>query len=415
MTAAEGRPLLAGRALALAGVLLVAINLRTAVSALSPIFADIGHDIPLGSVGVGVLGTLPPICFALFGLLTPVFQRHLRLESLLLIALVAMVLGDLGRALSGSYLALALFSTLTFAAMGTGNVVLPPLVKKYFPDRIGLVTSLYATAMAIFSLLPPLIAVPVSDAAGWRVSVGLWSVFALAAVFPWLVLFVRDRRATPNARVASVEGVISEPDAQLVGRVWRSGLAWALAVMFGITSFNVYAFFAWLPEILNDTAGVDAAQAGALLALYLTVGVPLSLVVPVLAARLKNIGVLVYVGALFYVLGNLGLLLLPATATWLWIVFCGIGPLLFPLSLVLVNLRTRTQAGSVALSGFMQGVGYLVGAAGPLLVGILHQATGSWTLPLLLLAATGPVILVAGLIVARPRLLEDGWHRGRAT
>jgi CP family cyanate transporter-like MFS transporter len=411
VTALAPRPLWAGRALALFGVLLVAINLRTAVAALSPIFSDIGVDIPLGSLGIGVLGTLPPLCFAVFGLLTPLFQRHLRLESLLLVALGAMVLGDVGRGLSNSYWMLAVSSVVTFAGMGTGNVLLPPLVKKYFPDRIGLITSLYATVMALFSLFPPLVAVPLSDATNWRVSVSVWAVFSLIAVLPWIGLLMRDRRANPPAVVSTVEGVIAEPGAELIGRTWHSSLAWALGIMFGITSLNVYAFFAWLPELLVDSAGVDPAQAGTLLALYSGIGIPLSLVVPIIASRLTNISVLVWIGGVCYVIGDLGLLLSPSTATWLWIVLAGTGPLLFPLSLVLINLRTRTQAGSVALSGFMQGIGYTIGAVGPLVVGILHQLTGEWTLPLIFLLATAPIIVIAGLIVARPRMLEDGWHR----
>ncbi|UFS60094.1 MFS transporter [Subtercola endophyticus] len=437
---AVSRPLWAGRALALVGVVLVAINLRTAVSALSPIFGAIEVDVPLGSLGIGLLGTLPPLCFAVFGLLTPLFQRRLRLESLVIVALVVMVLGDLGRAFSGSYLMLVVSSIVTFGAMGTGNVLLPPLVKKYFPDRIGLVTSLYATAMALFSLFPPLVAVPVTDAAGWRVAVGLWAVFALAAMVPWVTLFVRERRrsehpehptagridaSAPQSDGEAGDGQAGDGqagdgeasagkarDGAAIGRVWHSGLAWSLAIMFGFTALNAYAFFAWLPELLTDRAGVDAAQAGSLLALYAAVGIPMSLIVPVLAVRLKNIGLLVWFGVVCYIAGDLGLLLVPSVATWLWVALCGLGPLLFPLSLVLVNLRTRTQAGSVALSGFMQGLGYLIGASGPLVVGILHQNSGSWTGPLIFLTATIPVVLVAGLFVARPRMLEDGWHRG---
>ncbi|MCU1482741.1 MAG: transporter permease [Subtercola sp.] len=410
---AVARPLWAGRALALVGVVLIAINLRTAVSALSPIFGAIEVDVPLGSLGIGLLGTLPPLCFALFGLLTPLFQRRLRLESLVIVALAAMVLGDLGRAFSGSYAMLVVSSIVTFGAMGTGNVLLPPLVKKYFPDRIGLVTSLYATAMALFSLFPPLVAVPVTDAAGWRAAVGLWAVFALAAMVPWIGLFVQERRRSEHPTSHQIDRGAGQSDAEAIGRVWRSGLAWSLAVMFGFTALNAYAFFAWLPELLTDRAGVDAAQAGSLLALYAAVGIPMSLIVPVLAVRLKNIGLLVWFGVVCYLAGDLGLLLAPSVATWLWVALCGLGPLLFPLSLVLVNLRTRTQAGSVALSGFMQGLGYLIGASGPLVVGILHQNSGSWTAPLIFITATIPVVLVAGLFVARPSMLEDGWHRTR--
>ena len=117
-------------------------------------------------------------------------------------------------------------------------------------------------------------------------------------------------------------------------------------------------------------------------------GIPAGLLVPLLAARMKNVAILIYAGVAFFIVGYLGLILVPGTATWLWVAFAGLGPLLFPLCLVLINVRTRTHAGSVALSGFTQGLGYTLGALGPLAVGVLHQLTASWTIPLLFLTAT---------------------------
>jgi CP family cyanate transporter-like MFS transporter len=396
-------PLWAGRTLALLGIVLVAANLRTAVAALSPIVAEIAADIPLDSVGVGFLGTLPPLCFAVFGLLTPVLRRRLHLETLLVIAVAAITLGHLLRAAAPDYVGLALGSTLTFAGMGVANVVLPPIVKKFFPDRIGALTSLYATVMSVSSLIPPLVAVPVADSAGWRISLGLWAVFGIAALVPWVLLWLRER-----AIVVEVD-----PDAQpvVVGQVWRSPLAWALAIVFGMTSMNVYAAFAWLPQILADVARSTPASAGALLALYAGVGIPLSLFIPVLTVRLKRTGILVAAGAVAYIAGYGGLLLIPETATWLWVLLAGFGPLMFPLTLVLINLRTRTPGGAIALSGFTQGIGYLIGSLGPIVVGALHQATGSWTVPIVFLLCSVAVMVVAGAVVIRPRMLEDEWKR----
>jgi CP family cyanate transporter-like MFS transporter len=382
------RSLWAGRTLALLGIILVAFTLRTAVAGLSPIVGQISTDIP-------------PVCFAVFGIFTPVYTRRLGLENVLLLALAAMLLGHLTRGLAGSLTVLMIGSVVTFAGLGVGNVLLPPLVKKYFPDRIGLITSLYVTTLALSTLFPPLIAVPVADAAGWRVSLGLWFLPVLIALVPWLTMFVRHRvQVAPGADVDAAEPA-------LAGQIWRSSIAWALAVVFAASSLNAYAMFAWLPQLLIDTAGVTPAQAGTLLSVYAAMGIPCALLIPWLTARMKNVALLVYLGVAVFLIGDLGLLLAPGTLTWLWVVLAGCGPLLFPLVLVLINLRTRTHAGSVALSGFVQSLGYTLGALGPLSVALLHEITGAWTAPLIFLICTALAITVAGAVIARPHLLED--------
>lgn len=401
MSEVQARGLWAGRALALLGILLVAANLRTAVAALSPIVAEVNVDIPLGALAIGVLGMLPPVCFAVFSILTPIFTRRHGLEGVLIGSLVAILAGHLTRGLSGSLAWLVIGSVVTFVGLGVGNVLLPPLVKKYFPDRVGLVTSLYVTVVSLSTLVPPLVAVPVADAAGWRVSLGMWMVFALLALAPWITMLVRHRATSmPNP-------VLEEAEPAVLGRIWRSSIAWAIAVVFAVSSLNAYAMFAWLPQLLIQTAGVTGGQAGSLLSLYAAMGIPSALIVPVLTARMRNVGLLVYVGVLAFVAGDLGLLLLPSTVTWLWVCLAGLGPMFFPLALVLINLRTRTHEGSVALSSFVQGIGYTLGALGPLAVGILHQATGGWELPLLFLIATALAVTIAGAVIARPHLLED--------
>jgi CP family cyanate transporter-like MFS transporter len=405
---------------------LVAVNLRPAVAALSPIFDRISVDVPVDSVGVGLLGTLPPLCFAVFGLLAPALKKHLRLETLLIAALCAILIGHLVRGLAPSYLVLALASVLTFAGMGVANVVLPPVVKKYFPTSIGALTSVYVTIMALFSLIPPLVAFPVAESLGWRVSVSMWAALALAAIIPWVALWMRDRRPTARSSTAAGPSAAAVPTASgaaldvdllpqmspaLVGRVWRSPLAWSMGLLFGATSINVYAAFAWLPQILIDVAGTSPAQAGILLSLYAGTSIPFSLLVPVLASRMRSVTPLIALGLVFYVLGYAGLLIAPAALPWLWVVLAGAGPLLFPLVLVLVGLRSRTHEGTVALSGFTQGVGYALGALGPLLVGVLHEATGTWNAPLVFLLATLIIVVFTGRVVAKPRMLEDDWHR----
>lgn len=400
MTNAALRPLWAGRALALVGIVAVAFNLRSAVASLSPVLVDLERDIPLSALAVGFLGMLPPLCYAVFGIATPVIARRFGLEATLLVSLGGLAVGLTGRGLAPSAGWLLAASTLTFAAIGVGNVLLPPLVKRYFPDRIGLVTTVYVTAMSVSTFLPPLVAVPVADASGWRVSLGLWGIMALASLVPWIALLVHPRREIPAE-------LPEEAEPGLLRYAFRSPLAWALMTVFAVSGFNAYALFAWLPLILQETAGSSPAEAGALLSLFAVMGLPAALAAPVLAARRGAVRVLVAVGAGSLVLGYLGLILAPSVATWAWVALIGIGPLFFPLALVLINLRTRTHAGAVALSGFVQSVGYVAVAVGPLAVGLLHDATGAWTIPLVFLLGSAVPAAIAGAIVARPRFFED--------
>jgi len=405
MTAA--RSLFFGRSLAFVGILLVAANMRTAVAGLSPIVTRIDADIPLNVVSIGVLGMLPPVCFAVFGIFAPVFARKLGLERFLLIALLALAVGHVSRGLAVSLTGLLLASALTFAGLGIGNVLLPPLVKKYFPDRVGLMTSLYVLVVSLSALVPPLVAVPVADALGWRTSLGMWMVVSLLALLPWITMLVRDRtESVPTP-------VLDEADSALLSRIWGSSIAWAIAVVFAMSSLNAYAFFAWIPQLLIDTAGVSPAQAGVLLAIYAGMGIPCALVIPILTARMKNVGLLVYIGVALFIAGDLGLLLAPGSHTWLWVTLAGLGPLFFPLALVLINLRTRTHTGAVALSGFVQSVGYTIGAFGPLVFGLLHEVSGGWTWPLLFLIATACAMPIAATVISRPHMLEDDVNRPR--
>jgi MFS transporter, CP family, cyanate transporter len=403
-------PLWAGRTLALVGILLVALNLRTAVTAISPIAAQISSDIPLDNLGLSVIGTLPPIAFALAGIFGASIAEKLGLERFLIIAAVAMVAGHLLRALAGDFSLLFLGSVLAFTGMGVGNVLLPPLVKKYFPDRIGVVTAAYVTILTLGATSPAVLAAPVAHAAGWRVSVGVWALVAFLGLLPWIGVVLQNRRTSAAlALAADLEGgaPLIVPPSHMVHGIWHSRTAWVVAIVFSVTSFNAYSMFAWMPEILITTAGQTPVQAGALLGYYSALGIPFALLAPVLAARMKNIGLIIELGAAFLVAGNLGLMLAPAAAPLLWVTLVGCGQVIFPVCLVLINLRARTQVGSVTLSGFSQGVSYAIAAAGPLMIGLLFDWTGSWAGGFALLLASAVVVAVGGHLLRKPRFVED--------
>lgn len=404
MTPVAVRPLWAGRTLAFAGILLLAFNLRTAVAALSPILGAISEDVPLSSIGIGFLGMLPPLAFALSGILAPPVARGIGLEATLAAACFAMVAGGLLRAAADNYGILVLGSVILLAGMGFGNILLPPVIKKYFPDRIGLMTAAYATIMAVGAAIPPLVAAPLAEATSWRVSLAVWGLVALLAALPWAVLWMRHRADVQSSRA---DGIVPQPAPQWVGRMWRSPIAWAIMVAFTIPSFNVYAMFAWLPTIIGDLTTLGPAEAGGLLALFAVMGLPFALIVPVIAVRIRNVGWLLGLGVVFFVLGYLGLVVAPGAATWVWVILIGSGPIVFPLTLTLINLRTRTAEASVALSGFVQSVGYAGAALGPLTIGFIHDLTGSWTAPLIFLIGLVLVALIPAVVLAHPRMVED--------
>ncbi|MGA7149541.1 MAG: MFS transporter [Microbacterium sp.] len=398
------RPLWQGRALALVGIVLFAFSLRTAVASLSPVVGYVDADFALPSAVVGLIGTAPPVCYAVFGILTPRFERRFGLERLALAAMVVAVVGLGWRGLATGAATLVLSTALIFAAVGVGNILLPPLVKKYFPDRIGLMTTIYSTTLAFSTLIPPLVAVPVADASGWRLSLGMWAVFAGAAILPWLLLIMRPRAAASDA-------VLAAPAPQAFRRMWRLPLAWALVVAFSVSGVLAYTAFAWLPLLLEDVAGVSPAAAGALLSLFAAVGLPASLLVPLLVVRFHATRALFGVAVVAGLAGIAGLLFAPQAATWLWVVLLGTAPLLFPLTLVLLGLRTRTPETAVALSAFVQSLGYAVVALFPLGIGLIHGWTDSWTVPLVILAVVVLAAAPAGVVAARRHTVEDDWEQ----
>ncbi|MGC5284727.1 CynX/NimT family MFS transporter [Micromonospora sp. DT231] len=395
-------PLWAGRTAALLGIVLVAFTLRQAVATISPILGDIRADIPISTIGVGLLGTLPPILLAASGFIAPRVARGVGLEGGIALALLLMTLGHLVRACAPGFAVLLVGSVVALAGTGIGNVLLPPIVRRYFPDRVALLTALYVCIVGVGTAVPAAVAAPVAEQTGWRFLLGVWSVTSIAALLPWLVIIARERRQRRSDAVA-----VESPPSAVVTRLWRSRVALSITVVFSTSTICTYAAFAWLPEILGDIAGSTPTEAGVLLAVTGLISVPGAFIAPLLVARLRNVGWLIAAGVASFVFGYLGLLLAPATLTLLWVLLIGSGSILFPVCLVLINVRTRSHDGTVALSGFSQGVAYALGALGPLLVGLLHDVSGGWALPLLFLLAVALVATIPAITLARPAFVED--------
>jgi len=401
-----------GRLVALAGILLVALHLRAAVTAVSPVLDVVRGDVDFSAAQAGLLGAVPMVSFALFGALSPALARKIGLEPAVVLAMLASMAGEVLRATTTTAPGFLVWSMLALAGLGTGNVLLPPLVKRYFPDRIGAVTAAYNVAMVVSLSVPPLVAVPIAARYGWRASVAAWAVLGLLAVVPWIGVMARSTVAR-SALVAVLRRDPADPPRLAAGdrsrgRVWRSPLAWGMAVTFAMNTTNGYVLYAWLPQLLVD-AGLDEAAAGSWLGYYAFLGLLPAFLVPLAAVRMRQPWFLVVLFFGCLVVGYVGLIVSPSGPLWLWLLVAGLGTGNFPLLLTLINLRTRTPSGAASLSGFTQGLGYAIAGGGPIAAGLLHEATGGWTAVLVFLVGTAVVLVVAGWFACRPVMLEDTW------
>ncbi|MBV1852981.1 MFS transporter [Catellatospora sp. NEAU-YM18] len=386
-----------GRAALLAGVgiVLVALNLRAAITSLGALLDEVSAGLHLSATAAGAITTLPALSFAAFGALTPRLARRFSAAQLLVGSMLLLAVGQLIRVVTNSAAVFLVSSALALAGIAVANILLPGLVKEHFPHRAGLLTGVYSMTLILGSTLAAAVSVPIAHAlGGWRAGMGVWALLALAAALPWLA--TRRRAATRDT--ASDDGEPLRPG--------RTRLGWALAIYFGAQSLSGYATMGWLAQMFRD-ARFSPTTAGLLLAAVPAFGVPMALLMPTIAGRLRNLRGLVLLMSTAMIASYVGLALAPHTGALAWVALLAIGQSAFPLALAMIGMRARTPQGVVALSAFAQSTGYLIAALGPLVVGVLYELTGGWTLPLGFLVGAAVVQAVAGLAAARPRHLED--------
>lgn len=378
-------------------IVLAAINLRTAVTSVGPLLDDLEHSIGLSSGLAGLLTTLPVICFAGLGWVTPRMANRLGAVRTLTAALALMTAGLILRVLVGDALLFLLFSVPALAGGAMGNVLLPAMVKRHFPTRVGPVTAVYTTALAVGTTVAAAAVVPIASIGGarsWRVGLGSWAALSALAVVVWLA-----RRPSRDATVG---------DAPAHAWLLRdSRTAWAMALFFGAQSMQAYIAFGWFANFFQEQAGFSSARAGLLVAFLSALSIPMSMAVPAVAARVRSQRSLVILFVACYVAAYVGMLAAPAAGAWAWALLAGVGGGAFPFALTLIGLRSRGPAVTGALSAFTQSIGYSIAAIGPLLVGVLHGATGGWNAPFVLMFADLVLLAGAGWVVAAPRFVDD--------
>ncbi|MFB7472540.1 CynX/NimT family MFS transporter [Kitasatospora sp. NPDC056184] len=408
-TAAGSVPLpvrsrLAHPALLLTGIVLVALNMRACLAAVSPMVAEIQRTFGLSATASGLITTVPVLFQGVGAPLTPRLTRRFGTERVVLGAVLVLGAGVLLRVLP-SVAALYAGCVVIGVAIAVLNVSMPGLVKREFPGRAAAMTGVYSTTMLVGATMAAGLSVPLEHAlgGGWQASLGAWSVLALVAAVAWLPQVLR-------ARAGAAAGGTAGPAAQAASSrpiegIWRSPLAWQISLFMGISSLLVYTLVAWMPTILADH-GMDRGEAGLVFAFSNLVQVAGAFLVPLFAGRMTRQRALAVSMAALNGLGIAVLLIAPVSGAWVAATILGVaqgGSL--GLGLAFIVLRTDSAAGAAQLGGMSQAVGYLVAAAGPVGAGALHQLTGDWTVPLALMLALAAVVAAAGWGAGRNRTL----------
>ena len=369
------------------GIVLVSFNLRPAITAVGPLVDFIQKDLNLSHSSIGLLTSLPLLAFFIVSPFVPRLASRISNELSMIIGLALIIAGSFLRSYILSPAILFLGTFLIGVGIGICNVLLPSIVKEKFPEKVGMMTSVYSTAMGIFASLASGLSVPlaVNQGFGWQGSLAVWMVPAILALILWIYLS-KDNRS--NHAELAVQNTGSK-------RIWKSPLAWLVALFFGFQSLLFYATVTWFPEILV-AKGYDLATAGWLLSLLQIIGLPASFIVPVLAEKFRSQTWLAFSLGIMSALGY-GALLVSSSHVVILISLVLIGVPLsgsFALGLTFLAMRAKNSRDSSELSGMAQSFGYLVSAVGPIFIGLVYDWTHSWVVPLIILVLVS--VLVSG-------------------
>ena len=374
--------------------LLLAANLRPALTGVGPLVGSIQSTTGLSSAAVGFLSSLPLLAFATFAPLAS-FGRRIGLERTLAIAMFMLASGIVLRS-AGSIWALFAGTLVLGAAIATGNVLAPSIIKRDYPDRVGSLTTVYALTLAMSAGVAAGLAVPLERVlpGGWRSSLAIWAVPAVIAALLWARASLRPRPPAPPA------------DDSATVSVWRSPLAWWVTAFMGLQSLGFYVVISWFPLVIQD-AGYDPAIAGLLITGFQLLSLGAGAAMPRLLALRPDQSMLAAWASLTIAAGVLGLLLYPAW-TIAWFALAGVGcGVCFPLALAFIGLRSTDHHQAASLSLMSQAMGYLLAASGPLLFGLAHDLSGAWTIPLSGLAACALLQVVVGWEAGRNRTVSE--------
>jgi CP family cyanate transporter-like MFS transporter len=384
-----------GIVLMLTGIVFIAANLRAPITSVGPVITEIASSMNLTHVLVALLTSIPLISFALLSAFAPRVARRVGLERLLLYSLLVLVFGLFTRS-SGNIFFLFIGAALIGAAITVGNVLMPAFIKKEIPEKVGVVTGVYLVSMNLTSALAAGYSIRIGEITGlgWQGSIGIWGIVALVSFIIWLPQTIK----TPV--------LVIESQSKSKSGLWKSRLAWNIAIFMGLQSLMFYSLAAWLPAILQDW-GMSADRSGWMLSYIQMAQVPMMLIGPILAGKMRDQTPLVWITFILLLIGLAGIIFGKTNYIILSMIFIGVSlGLAFTLAMMFFVLRTRHTSESAELSGMSQTVGYLIAACGPPIFGAFFSLTGSWYVPLALLVVAAIALFMVGLISAKDRFVS---------
>jgi len=374
--------------LLLLGLVLVALNLRPALSSMAPVLGQVSAGLGLNASEAGLLTTLPVLCLGLFAPLAPVLARRFGSERVILGILLTLALGIVVRSALGA-VGVFVGSILAGASIGIIGVLLPGIVKRDFPQHAGTLTGVYTMALGLGAAMAAGANASLTQHFGgsWALGLGFWMLPALLAMLVW----------SPQAR----QGHGLHKVAYRVSGLWRDPLAWQVTLYMGLQSSLAYIVFGWLPSILIGR-GLSPTEAGLVLSGSVIVQLVSSLGAPWLATRGKDQRLAIVMVMLVTLAGLFGCLYAPIDGLWGWAVLLGLGRGgTFALALTLIVLRSKDAHVAANLSSMAQGVGYTLASMGPFAVGLVHDLTGGWAAVGWIFAVLGVGAIVFGLGAGR--------------
>lgn len=381
----------------LLALILVAINLRPALSSLAPVLRQAQTDLGLGSTSAGLLTTLPVLCLGLFAPLAPRLAARFGTERVILWVLLLLATGIALRAVPDSA-SLFAGTLIGGASIGIIGVLLPGIVKREFPQHADIMTGVYTMALCFGAALAAGATVPLAQVSGhWSLALGFWALPAMLAAVAW----------QPQLRRAHVHAAPGRSHASL----WHDPLAWQVTLYMGLQSALAYCVFGWLAVILQDR-GISAVNSGLTVSVSVMVQLVSALAAPWLARRHRDQRPMISIVLALSLAGLLGCLYAPTNTLMIWAVILGLGQGgSFSMALSLIVLRSPDAATAARLSGMAQGVGYALASLGPLLLGLIHDMTHDWQAAGGLFTGIVLAALLTGLGAGRQRHVLDTGRR----